>query len=266
VGKGGIVQRKMEHFTIHHSQKIRVRTFTFGCNNVSGLQQMGVKSIEQTDYQDLVSSISSTFEQGRQLAGRAINSPNFSEEAYQVWVRDIYSTIETARLKTSLKVNSDLLQLYFTIGKEILMKQEIHGWGAQIIHLLSADLQNRFKSDSGYSSRNLGYMKSFAKEYPDFPILQVPLAELENDKKQSILQVRLAKLDEANATVQVPLVQIPWYHHISLISKVKNPTERAFYILKTAENGWSRDIMLLQVENNLYVNQGKTINTMKSNQ
>lgn len=192
------------------------------------------------------------------------NSPDFSYEAYQVWVRDIYTTIESARLNTSLKVNSDLLQLYFTIGKEILMKQETHGWGAQIIHLLSADLQNRFKSESGYSSRNLGYMKSFAKEYPDFPILQVPLAKLENDKKQSILQVSLAKLDEANEIVQVPLAQIPWYHHISLISKVKNSSERAFYILKTVENGWSRDIMLLQVENNLYLNQGKTINNFQT--
>lgn len=73
-------------------------------------------------------------------------------------------------------------------------------------------------------------MKRFANEYPDFPFLQVPLA------------------------------QITWYHHISLIGKVKDVSERAFYILKTAENGWSRDVMLLQVENDLYSNQGKAIN------
>jgi len=60
--------------------------------------------------------------------------------------------------------------------------------------------------------------------------------------------------------VQVPLAQITWYHHLSLISKVKDLSERAFYIQKTAENGWSRDVMLLQVENDLYRNQGKSIN------
>jgi predicted nuclease of restriction endonuclease-like (RecB) superfamily len=193
-----------------------------------------------------------------------VTALDFSNEAYQSWVNDICSTIETARLQTSLKVNADLLQLYFTIGKEILEKQETQGWGAQIIDLLSVDLQKRYKGESGYSTRNLSYMKGFAKQYPDFPILQVALAKLENVKKESILQASLAKLDEAKTKVQVPLAQITWYHHISLIGKVKDVSERAFYILKTAENGWSRDVMLLQVENDLYRNQGKAINNFQT--
>jgi len=188
------------------------------------------------------------------------NSLDFTHEAYQSWVSTIYTTIETARLQTSLKVNSDLLQLYFTIGKEILNKQEKQGWGAQIIDLLSADLQKRYKGESGYSERNLRNMKRFAKEYPNFPILQVPLAKVENNIHNPIWQVALAKLDESNDFMQVPLAQITWYHHLSLITKVKDVSERAFYMLKTAENGWSRDIMLLQVENDLYRNQGKAIN------
>jgi predicted nuclease of restriction endonuclease-like (RecB) superfamily len=177
-----------------------------------------------------------------------VTSLDFTHEAYQSWVNDICTTIETARLQTSLKVNADLLQLYFAIGKEILQKQEAQGWGAQIIDLLSADLQKRYKGESGYSERNLRNMKRFAKEYPDFPFLQVPLAKLEDDKK----------------IMQVSLAQITWYHHISLISKVDDVSERAFYILKTAENGWSRDVMLLQVENDLYRNQGKAINNFQT--
>ena len=110
------------------------------------------------------------------------NLLSYTREAYQFWVSNIYSTIETARLQTSLKVNADLLQLYFTIGKEILEKQEIQGWGAQIIDLLSGDLQKRYKGESGFSTRNLGYMKGFAKQYPDFPFLQVPLAKLRSEK------------------------------------------------------------------------------------
>ena len=96
----------------------------------------------------------------------------------------------------------------------------------------------------GYSERNLRNMKRFAAEYPNFPFLQVPLASLEG---RAIWQVPLAKL-KANGQdfVQVPLAQVTWYHHISLLSKVKDDAERAYYIVETAQNGWSRDVMLMQ--------------------
>lgn len=76
----------------------------------------------------------------------------------------------------------------------------------------------------------------------------------------SILQATLAKLDSDTAFVQVSLAKITWYHHISLISKVKDLRERAFYIMETARNGWSRDVMLMQVDSHLYERSGKAIN------
>jgi len=75
------------------------------------------------------------------------------------------------------------------LGNDIICKQKEQGWGAKVIDQLSIDLQKRYGGDSGYSSRNLGYMKSFASEYPDFPFLQVPLAKL---RETPILQARLA--------------------------------------------------------------------------
>ncbi len=150
---------------------------------------------------------------------KIIRAGDFSPEAYNSWAKGIYYTIESAKLQASLKLNADLLHLYHTIGKEILEKQEQHGWGAQVIDLLSSDLQKRYKGESGYSSRNLGYMKGFAKQYPDFPFLQVPLAKLENGKNDSIWQASLAKLKEDEDFVQVSLAQIPWYHHISQIAR-----------------------------------------------
>lgn len=90
-------------------------------------------------------------------------------------------------------------------------------------------------------------MKRFAEAYPTFPIWQVPLAKL---KELPILQVTLAELEsEGKEFVQVPLAQISWYHHISLLSKVKDEAQRAYYITETAQNGWSRDVMLLQIDN-----------------
>ena len=103
------------------------------------------------------------------------------------------------------------LQHYWWLGNDIIQKQKEQGWGAKVIEQLSVDLQKRYGSDSGYSARNLGYMKSFAAEYPDFPFLQVPLAKLQ---EKPFLQARLANFTVSadGEFVQVPLAQITWYH------------------------------------------------------
>lgn len=180
---------------------------------------------------------------------------------YAQWRKDIEHLIDTAKLHTALNVNVGTLTLYWNIGKSILQKQEQEGWGKQVIEQLSKDLISRYPDDRGYSVRNLRYMKRFASAYPDFPILQVPLAEL---KELPILQATLAELEnEGREFVQVPLAQISWYHHISLLPKVKDKAERAYYITETAQNGWSRDVMLLQIDNGYIHVKGHAINNFE---
>ena len=147
---------------------------------------------------------------------------------YDLWRKDIEALIDTAKLQTAINVNQGMLSLYWSIGKQILDKQEKLGWGKQIISQLSKDLSLCYPGDRGYSERNLRNMKRFASEYPDFPFLQVPLAKF---KESTIWQVALAKLEKANKEfVQVPLAQITWYHHISMFPKVKDNVPRAFHI------------------------------------
>ena len=180
---------------------------------------------------------------------------------YVQWRKNIEHLIDTAKLKTAISVNMGTLSLYWNIGKSILQKQEQEGWGKQVIEQLSNDLKTRYPDDHGYSKRNLGYMKSFASAYPDFPILQVPLAKL---KELPILQATLAKLEEEGKEfVQVPLAQISWYHHISLLPKVKDIAQRAYYITETAQNGWGRDVMLLQIDNGYIHAKGHAINNFE---
>ena len=180
---------------------------------------------------------------------------------YAQWRKDIEHLIDTAKLHTALNVNVGTLTLYWNIGKSILHKQEQEGWGKQVIEQLSKDLISRYPDDRGYSKRNLGYMKSFAMQYPDFPFLQVPLAKL---RELPILQATLAKLEsEGKDFVQVPLAQISWYHHISLLPKVKDEAERAYYITETAQNGWSRDVMLIQIDNGYIHAKGHAINNFE---
>ena len=183
---------------------------------------------------------------------------NLLPNGYPEWQKSIEQLIEISKLRAAINVNADTLKLYWNIGNSILQKQKEKGWGKKVIEQLSKDLTNRFPNDRGYSIRNLKYMRQFSEAYPDFPILQVPLAKL---KGQAIRQVPHAKLgDKEQEFVQVPLAQITWYHHISLLSKVKNDIERAYYITETAHNGWSRDVMMLQI-NNGYINaKGHAIN------
>ena len=167
---------------------------------------------------------------------------------YVIWRKNIENLIDTAKLKTAISVNMGTLSLYWNIGKSILQKQEQEGWGKQVIEQLSKDLLSHYPDDRGYSIRNLRYMKRFASEYPELPILQATLAELENEGKEF---------------VQIPLAQISWYHHISLLSKVKDEAQRAYYITETAQNGWSRDVMLLQIDNGYIHAKGHAINNFE---
>lgn len=182
---------------------------------------------------------------------------NFSDD-YVSWSKEIVSLIETSKYRAALNVNAELLALYWKIGSHIIDKQKQMGWGTQVITQLSKDLSRTFPDDKGYSERNLANMKRFANEYPHFPFLQVPLAKIQDNP---IWQVPLAKLmEDGKEYVQIPLTQITWYHHISLIPKVKDMIERAFYILATAQEGWSRDVMLLQIAHDYIHAKGNSIN------
>jgi predicted nuclease of restriction endonuclease-like (RecB) superfamily len=141
--------------------------------------------------------------------------------------------IRTAQIKAALSVNAEMIGLYWEIGKSILDRQQQEGWGQNVINRLSDDLKASFPDMKGFSPRNLGYMKKFAAVYPDSAILQEPLAK------------------------------ITWYHNITLLDKVKNQEERQWYINKTIEHGWSRNVLVHQIESGLYQRQalaGKTTN------
>ncbi|HEY5593290.1 MAG TPA: PDDEXK nuclease domain-containing protein [Paludibacter sp.] len=164
---------------------------------------------------------------------------------YKSWADFITEKIKRAQTQTSFKVNAEMLTLYWEIGNSIIEKQKQNGWGSKVIELLAADISKNFPGNMGFSVRNLKYMRTFAEAYPQYPIVQVPLASSQNQ------------------FVQVPLAQITWYHHISLLTKVKNATERAFYIAETAKNEWSRDVMLLQIQSNLFGRSGKALNNFE---
>lgn len=197
------------------------------------------------------------------MNGRLIPEKDFSDiqGEYESWRKELETLIEKRKFNAVMGVNAEMLSLYWTIGHDILEKQKELGWGAQVIDRLSADLSRRFPDDRGYSVRNLKNMRAFAKTYPHYPIVQVPLAQFDNMPVDPLLRANLHI--DADGFVQVPLAQISWYHHISLMSKVKDDVARAFYILETAANGWSRDVMMSQVANRYIDAKGKAVSNFE---
>lgn len=165
-------------------------------------------------------------------------------DLYVLTLADLKQKIRQAQQRAVVKVNTELLLLYWEVGKVILEQQRYAGWGAKVIKRLSADLKEEFPEMKGFSERNLKYMRAFAEAYPEFRIVQGGLAQSD------------ASL--GNEIVQGPLAQLTWYHHITLLDKVSDPDHRAFYVQKTIENGWSRNVMVRQIESGLLQRIGKT--------
>jgi predicted nuclease of restriction endonuclease-like (RecB) superfamily len=148
-------------------------------------------------------------------------------KGYSEFLSELKERIKTAQIRASLAVNREMVVLYWQTGRDILDRQKEHGWGAKVIDQLSADLRQAFPGIEGFSPRNLKYMRAFAKAWPEEPIVQQLAA------------------------------QIPWFHNCVLLDKVKARQEREWYIRKTVESGWSRNVLVHWIESDLFERQGQ---------
>ena len=153
---------------------------------------------------------------------------------YQRLLDDIKTRIRIAQVRAGLAVNRELVLLYWSIGREILSRQEREGWGAKVIDSLARDLHQSFPEMKGLSPRNLKYMRAFAEAWPEEPIVQQVVA------------------------------QIPWGHNVRLLDYVKSSEERLWYAQQTITNSWSRNVLILQIESGLHRRQGKAISNFEA--
>jgi len=140
---------------------------------------------------------------------------------YPLLLEDLRSRIRAAQVKAALAVNRELVLLYWEIGRRILESQEREGWGAKTINRLAADLRQSFPEISGFSPRSLLFMRAFSQEFSEPQIV-----------KQLVSQ-------------------IPWGHIVRVMQKLKDPAEREFYIRQTVVHGWSRAVLVHQIESGL---------------
>ena len=159
---------------------------------------------------------------------------NSNPKAYQGLLSRLKEQIQTAQVRAALAVNRELVLLYWGIGREILDRQKEEGWGAGVIDRLAKDLRLEFPAMQGLSTRNLKYMRAFAEAWPE------------------------------EAIVQQAAAQLPWFHNCVLLDKVKDPRVRLWYIEETIRNGWSRNVLVLQIESGLFQRQGRAITNFQT--
>ena len=149
-----------------------------------------------------------------------------SNQEYKQWLIDLKKRIRQSQLKAAVKVNSELIILYWSMGKDIVEKQEKAKWGNGFITQLSRDLKEEFPNMQGFSKRNLELIRQWYLFYNQ----EIPIA------KQAVSQLK-------DINVQQLVSQIPWGHNIKIVSKCEAIDEALFYINKTIELGWSRDML-----------------------
>ncbi|MBX3289594.1 MAG: DUF1016 family protein [Acidobacteria bacterium] len=158
-----------------------------------------------------------------------MGSKSIITNEYAEFISELKADIGRTRVRAALAVNRELVLLYWRIGNGILAKQKDFGWGAKVVQQISLDLRLEFPEMKGFSRTNLLYMRSFAENYPDYEFVQQAAG------------------------------QIPWFHNCVILDKVKDAPTREFYIRKTIENGWSRNVLEIQIESGLHLRQGNAI-------
>lgn len=153
---------------------------------------------------------------------------------YAAWLAGIKTRITASRQRAALAVNAALIQLYWQLGREILERQAQQGWGSKVIDRLARDLREAFPDMKGFSARNLMYMRDFAEAWPDAAIVQQAAA------------------------------QLPWFHNVLLLTRVKDPALRLRYAEQAIAEGWSRATLEVHIRNRLHERQGSAVTNFET--
>ena len=189
-----------------------------------------------------------------------MNTPINTKE-YREFITELKNRIQSAQLKAAVSVNQTMLQLYWDLAERIIARQQASAWGDGILGQISHDLQSEFPDMKGFSLRNLHYMRQWYQFWSGTnAIVQQAAAQLD---KSAIGQQPVAQLDNA-LYVQQLVSQIPWWHNVIIISKIKDQGEALFYVQQTIQNNWSRAVLTHHIESRLYQREGKAITNFKA--
>src|SRR3990167_1810572 len=188
-------------------------------------------AIEMTKYKKIAKNLKSKIN----LPSKAtLSSTSVIPETYKALLEDLKIRIRSSQIKAVVKVNEELIKLYFDIGHEITERQEKEAWGTQVIERLAKDLQNSFPGVGGFSRSNVFKMRAFY-----LSCIKV---------SQAVRQI-----------TELPFFHIPWSHNVILLTKLKEDLHRLWYAEQTLVNGWSREALEDWIKSDLISRQGKAV-------
>jgi len=176
--------------------------------------------------------------------------PSTLPPGYTSLLSDIKQRVRHGQTRAVLAVNAELIRLYWDIGALIDSRQKKEGWGTGVIPRLARDLHNELPEEKGFSERNIKRMLAFYREYPQVDFVPQGVAQISSQ----------AEVPQAEALFQAELLQaIPWGHHAELMAKVKDLPTRHWYMQATLQHGWSRNILIMQIESAAHQRQGRAV-------
>ncbi len=183
------------------------------------------------------------------------------DDDYLQWVQDLCKRYRQSQIKAAVKVNREMLKYYWELGRDIEEMRVEERWGEGVIKNLSVDLQHRNPNSTGLSIRNIYYCKKFYLLYRQCIAIVPQAVAQSDDKEMPQLVAQVAELDsQAVGQLEEILFSIPWGHHRYLMDRYgTEPAKALFYVRKTVEEGWSRDILLNFMDAGLYEREGKAL-------
>ena len=198
-----------------------------------------------------------------------------ADEGYVQWIADIKQRFRQSQIKAAVRVNTAMLEFYWSVGRDLVTLRAEERWGAGVVKQFALDMRQAFPDETGFSDTNVKYMKRWYLFYYERVIKGQQLADqietshqlgdqIEDMKNGQQLADQLDVLEKSHQVdgqIKMPEIfgRIPWFHHVHIISKCQSLEEALFYINRVAEEGWSRSRLEDQVAANLFGSQGAAV-------
>ena len=188
-----------------------------------------------------------------------------SDTKYVEWLSDVKARFCQSQIKASIRVNTSMLELYWSIGRDLVALRAEERWGAGVVKQFALDMRQAFPDVTGFSYSNVKYMKQWYLFYYERVIKGQQVVGLIGDVEKGHQVGDLIGCDEKGQQLvgflDMPELfgSIPWGHHIHIISQCQSLNEALFYINKVSEEGWSRSVLENQISANLFQTQGAAV-------
>ena len=183
---------------------------------------------------------------------------------YVEWLSNVKARFRQSQIKASIRVNTAMLEFYWSIGRDLVTLRAEKRWGAGVVKQFALDMRQAFPNETGFSDTNVKYMKRWYSFYSEKVTKGQQVADqMKEDQKRHQLgdQLESEKGHQVGDQLEMPELfgKVPWRHHVQIFCHCSSLDEALFYINKIIEEGWSRSWLEDQIAAKLFLTQGSAV-------